>query len=374
VAITERPKASDADRARLLFGVRHLLVKRRRRRRNGGVVVGLAMLLAAGFYGQSIRRHHLSHSGAPQLTWSKLDLPGVGLLRFSAGASYALAVDDPSADAPSVLLERGELCARIAHRESTHQPFEVRTAQLEVRDIGTMFCVAATDQRTEVTVAEGRVWVASLETGVALELGEGGAAHSGEEAFAVRPNLMTAAAPIATSTRHHRRSTAGDCPSRPTLELRRSCYLVASQRGDFGAQNALYSLALLDADRPDARGLARQELRLYQSRYPRGHLGPEVSLTLIKLLAAEGPDSKVADSLPDSALIDEASHFLAAYPDHPKVYEVALLRANALLRSGRHAEAHRGYQALLEMNAPSNIAAAARRGALATLPASGPTE
>jgi hypothetical protein len=242
----------------------------------------------------------------------------------------------------------------------------VRTAELDVRDLGTMFCVAASENRSTVSVTDGRVWVESRETGAGLELGSGDTIRSDDLTLATRPlpPTLTVGEPALPAARP-RNAMAGQCSGLPTTEKQRACYAAASLKEDFGAQNALYSLALLDSDRPDRHDLALRELRLYQSRYPHGHLGPEVSLALIRLLAGRGPEGEV---------IDEASRFLTAYPDHPKVYEVALVRANSLLRLGRRTEAHNGYEALLQVNAPSDIASAARRGALETLPAPGPTQ
>jgi hypothetical protein len=361
-------RRSDATRARLLFGIRRLVVKRRRsRRRRVMGAAALAAVLVVVSFGQAIRHRWRRFPAPPELAWSKVDLAGVGRLRFSEGAHFSLRgeacasptppVSSSEATGPAVVLEEGEICAQIYHRDpSGREPFAVRTPQLRVRDVGTMFCVTARSDVSAVKVTEGEVWVETTANGPELKLSAGDFVRSDDPVFTTRPTPP----PVEPADRpevRRRNPVVRSCVDLPSVDERRACYLELSRGHGFGAQNALYSLALLDVDPPGNRGVALQELRLYQSRYPNGHLGPEVSLALIKLLSIEGPN------IP---LIDEASRFLSAYPEHPRFSEVAVLRANALARVGHRAEAHGSYRALLNGSAPMDIESAAHRGASTT--------
>jgi hypothetical protein len=369
IETTRRGERSDAARARLLFGIRSIVAKRRRsRRRRLGAAIAVAAVVPLYLV---CSRTGLHLPPSPELAWSKLDVVGVGQLRFSEGARYsfvggacASAGNAFSAAAksvgPAVQLETGELCAIIQHRDlAARPPFEVHTAQLDVRDLGTMFCVSAKKDLSEVKVTEGTVWIESKVSGRGRQLGPGDSMRSDEPALRAQPITPLPSVDLVAPTPPHRLPVVKSCSQRSTVQKQRACYLIASGGSSFGAENALYSLALMDADQLGDRDRALGELRLYQSRYPRGHLAPEVSLTLIRLLAGKAVDDR---------LIDETNRFLSAYPAHPKFYEVALVRADSLLSLGRRAEAHQGYQALLEANAPVEISLAARKGMAASTP------
>jgi transmembrane sensor len=70
----------------------------------------------------------------------------------------------------TIVLERGEALFSVAH--DARRPFEVRVGDAVVRDVGTVFDVAADRGRIEVGVREGAVEFVRAGTTVALAAGD----------------------------------------------------------------------------------------------------------------------------------------------------------------------------------------------------------
>lgn len=87
-----------------------------------------------------------------------------------------------------IVLHHGIVSAEVA-AQPTGRPMQVDTPELAIEVIGTRFAVAATDDRTELKVAEGSVRLTSVSDGRTLDVGQGqGVVANRESAVEVRPS------------------------------------------------------------------------------------------------------------------------------------------------------------------------------------------
>lgn len=116
--------------------------------------------------------------------------PGVAVLSYEDGTRLTLvndcSVTRPAAQRKSVMLHHGILSAEVAQQPSG-QPMLLATPGARVEVLGTRFAVAATTDRTELNVAEGRVRLTRVSDGQTVEVAQGqGVVTNGEVRLTVR--------------------------------------------------------------------------------------------------------------------------------------------------------------------------------------------
>ena len=100
---------------------------------------------------------------------------GHAVVEYSGGTQVSLVgvtslgIDD---DGQQLLITEGTVRAVVAPQE-TDRPLILRTSQADVEVLGTILSIARYDDRTEVSVDEGRVRVAPVTGGKTIELAEG---------------------------------------------------------------------------------------------------------------------------------------------------------------------------------------------------------
>ncbi len=209
-------------------------------------------------------------------------------------------------------------------RKTNDQPFTVRSPNYELRVLGTRFAVAVTDDRTELSVSEGRVGVYAEDRLVTL-VDAGGhwsspassdagppasATPSGEPASAVSARLALDQARCRELV-HGGQASAAE-----------QCYLALAQSGrGLGAEMAWYEVARLRRDVLRNPTGALAALDEYERRFPAGALAPEVETSRVDLLARVG---RVEDALAAS------ERLLSTAAGRARQCELRMMRGNLL--------------------------------------------
>jgi hypothetical protein len=114
------------------------------------------------------------------------------------------------------------------------------------------------------------------------------------------------------------------CEAATSRAAQERCFKRLAGSDDLSAQTALYSWAMLAKDQPEGASKALELLRRIQERFPKGLLAPEAALRELEILTRLRQNRDAAG---------RAAAFEARYPSHPRLDEVALLRASALCAS-----------------------------------------
>jgi tetratricopeptide (TPR) repeat protein len=134
-----------------------------------------------------------------------------------------------------------------------------------------------------------------------------------------------------------------DCRER-ALPARRTCLERLAAGDGVPAQNALYSLGLLEREH-GRTAAALAAWRTYERRFAAGLLAPEVSVAILRSLL---DDRRYAEALA------RAEAFEQRFAGETRRPEVALIRAKLLcLRFGRLDDAQAAFEAALAATTPS---------------------
>jgi hypothetical protein len=336
----------ESQRSRMLLGIQTaVMAGRRHQRRRVLLASAAASILVAGGLGALLQPVHGSGVGASPTPWEEVDLGQIGHLRVRGGSDYLLPAFPPfcERDATRIELRSGALCAQVSPRDPTMaDPLFVATPEFVVEVVGTEFCMEAWRGVSVVDVSEGVVRVHAGETPVVyVRAGESMRSDDVRLAALVAAPTLMAPAPSPTAAAPSRPSEQrqADCAGMHGVGERRRCYAARALGSDVRAANALYSVALIDAEQLSDHGAAIAELRSYQARFPAGILSPEVSVELMSELAD-------VDRFADA--VAEAELFRMRFPSHPRADEVTLMEGGLLLnRLGRPADAASVYRTLL---------------------------
>ena len=246
---------------------------------------------------------------------TEVALAGVGHLRFEKGARYQIEPTRAGA-AQRITLSSGVLVAQVEHQTGPNSVV-IEAPHLEVVVVGTHFRITAGETRSQVEVQEGQVRAG--HPGGASVLVSGGEALASDDARldesaappVSRAGLVSAAKPAVPG-----------CVPTQSLEERRSCYRTVGAGTGLAAQNAAFALAVLERDEAHDVPAARAALQDYRVRFPQGAFRPEVELTDLDLLLAQG---KLAEARA------AAESFAQNFPtdgrlDHVKLIEAQLLQ------------------------------------------------
>ncbi len=272
--------------------------------------------------------------------WTEFDLGTVGRLFVAPGASYRLPPSATPDDSEyRVDLDRGEVCAQVAHRDPVRQgPFVVQTATLRAVAIGTRFCVfaAATAEESWVIVEEGRVRV---ERGGEPNVmaGPGSLVRGSDRAAAsgAQPESTSPATPPSNAVQPGARRVATECVS-GSRAAQENCLWRHASRSDLGAQNALYLLGAMSRDEAHDGPGALSIWQIYLQRFPRGVLVDETRWAIF-------------DELVDERKYDEAvalsDDFRRASPTYFRLGELDIKRGDLLSgQLDRPREAEQAYR------------------------------
>lgn len=237
-------------------------------------------------------------------------------------------------------------------------PFLVEAPDLRVIVIGTRFCVEVSGEHTQVSVSEGKVRVENRAGGSAFVVAGQAVSSADAATWAAPPRFpLTALPPPAPAPSLAARAavdraavaptpgslvparTTDACVRERSLDAREACYGQLLAGDDLVAQEALYSLAVMERDeRRDGRA-ALSFFRAYVGRFPGGTLAPEASQNVLSELEREAQ--------PDAALA-AANDYLRRFPSEARAPQVQLLRAKILRDElGRPAEALAAYEGAL---------------------------
>ncbi len=290
-----------------------------------------------------------SESPPPPDGWTEINLHQVGRLFAAPHAVFHLPNPSIAGSEPSytVVLDNGEVCAQVSHRnEATQGPFVVQAPGLRAVAVGTRFCVFAgpTPVESWVMVEEGKVRV-ERDGGQLSLAGTGGVVHgigrntlASTEVLASGVDAERAAANKGPTSQQSALSTGFPCPEAPA-ELRERCLWRQAGGSGFAAQNGLYLLGVMARDQQHDGPAALSIWQTYQHRFPQGVLAVETSWNIFEELVAEHRFDEAMSS---------SDAFLAQHGDFFRAGELQLRRADILRDSlGRPAEAKAEYQQVL---------------------------
>jgi hypothetical protein len=281
----------------------------------------------------------------------------------------------------SIRLGRGRMVAQVSKREG--RPFVVRSHDVRVEVVGTIFAVEARDPaEVSVSVVAGMVDVS--RGGETRRLAPGEAWPSGAPRLTVTPNELAWAAtgaraqaqpqvsgdvpvPAHTNEAAWREppEVASESPHRPAqsppklpreppplaasgpprtqdgrppspygaakeleskgdLEGALDAYDAVAKSADKNAEDALFAAARLRAKLADTDG-ALEAFRSYRRRYPDGSYARVVAVHVLDLLVKKGDDHEI---------LDEANEFLVAYPNDLRAWRFRMARAAIAIKKG----------------------------------------
>jgi TolA-binding protein len=232
-------------------------------------------------------------------------------------------------------LEQGALVVRARSKPGTVTAGSLR---VEVRAAARLQVLG---EVAEVEVLEGEARVFA-QSGATVLLRQGERLRSDD------PRLKPAAPTPAPGSTPAPASRAPDaCAPLPDPGAKRGCYTQAAMGEDLAAQNALYTLGLLERGAPGHLGSAVEYWQAYQRRFPQGALWPEASTNV---LTAELELGRYPEAL------KEAEAYLGRDPDSDRAASVRLMRANLLREHlGRAKVALEEYRALRSSQAPAAV-------------------
>ena len=320
--------------------------------------VATTLALAVAFFSIAARRPSVKGRNTTEATvtaaatdkllpdgWTEIDLESVGRLFASPDAIFHLPTTSTvnAGDSYTVALDRGEICAQVAHRDvATQGPFVVQAPGIRAVAIGTRFCVLAAAPPAEswVMVEEGRVRV-ERPGRQDVFAGAGGLVKAGgldaAEGNGPRAEMAT---PHRTLGKRQLASPAAGlaCPAGPNSERER-CLWQQAGGSDLAAQNALYLLGVLARDRQNDGPAALSIWRAYEHRFPKGVLAVETRWSIFEELVAEHRFDEALSS---------SEELIKQHGDFFRVGELHLRRAEILRDTlGRPADAEAEYQNLL---------------------------
>jgi len=306
-----------------------------------------ALLVIAILHSQSVRRAGSTAAAPPapiaaqtevveSQDWTPVDLGAVGTLSIQKKAVYRLPAPAHARDY-RISLDRGQICAAVAHRDPSAGPLVMQTPHLQVFVIGTRFCVDARQGESVVKVTEGRVRVQTA-AGTAF-VGAGETIGSTDPRLSAPPVPTEAPAaerpkPSATPPISAARALAdssNDTPPAPQGALPQS---------SLAEQNALYAQGAIARDQHDGTA-ALAAWRSYLVQFPHGVLAPEAAAGVLSVLVSEGRDREA---------LFAADDYLSSYPADGRAAEVAFIRGNLLHEKfNRTADALEAYRRALAL-------------------------
>jgi hypothetical protein len=296
-------------------------------------------------------RPTFAESRATRDGWKETEIRAVGHLYAAPNAAFHLPSESAREKESSytVLLDSGELCAQVSHRDvATQGPFVVQAPAMRAVVVGTRFCVFAGSTLADswVMVEEGKVRV-ERAGGASTLAGPGAVVHAlGESASMMEeaPGEESAVvdAPTAAALRKHGAHLGAPGAPRRCAEgpprAREECLWRQAGGAGLAAQNALYLLGVMARDQHDGAA-ALAIWHTYEHRFPAGALAAETEWNVF--------DELIVEHRYDEALA-ASQDFVERHGNFFRAGELQLRRAELLAEAvGRPQEAEAEYRRML---------------------------
>ncbi len=202
----------------------------------------------------------------------------------------------PSDRGIALQVGRGHLELTVTRQAADH-PFTVRSPTHELRVLGTRFAVTVTEDRTELSVSEGRVGVYARDELLTVV---GAGEHWSSQGDPGAPSARAPERPPQAAASTRIVPDQAGCQRLVRLGQSRDaeqCYLDIARSGrGLAGEMAWYELARLRRDVLGNPAGALGALDEYERRYPGGSLSPEVEMSRVDLLARLGRVNEALDA------------------------------------------------------------------------------